>query len=175
VSEVVTLTSQELSLAAIVGVLRRIDGLRRERPAAYGYRGTDPWATDIEGCAAELAVAKYVDRHWTVPLANGSLDTIPADVGTDIQVRSTRRDDGCLIVHKQDSDDHRFWLVITHRAPNYILAGWLWGHEAKRDEFWRTGERPAYFVPQSHLHEPLTDDDLVALLETGVGPEEFYW
>lgn len=172
-SETIRLTYQELALAAIAGILRRVSALQHQRPAAYGYNGNDAWATDIESCAAEMAVAKYLNHFWS-PLAK-SPKTIPADVGNDNQVRSTPRRDGSLIVHNRDPDDQRYWLVITHQPPEYTLAGWIFGHEAKHDEFWRSTDRPAYFVPQSRLHDPISDQDLQDLLEHGAGLEELNW
>ena len=93
-SETVCLTDHELGVAAVVGILRRLSAVDRGRPAAYGYSNRDPWTSDIESCRAEMAVAKYLNQYWH-PLA-GSLDTIVADVGTEIQVRSTGQPDGRL-------------------------------------------------------------------------------
>jgi hypothetical protein len=153
VSVTVELTAPEMTLASFAGAMRRVKAISKARPAAYGYNGHDPWATDIESSAAEMVIAKHLDRYWS-PLHLGCLTALPGDVGDGIQVRSTSRADGCLIVHDSEKDEHKFWLVITHTAPRYTIVGWMLGRDAKNSRWWRDTERPAYFVPQDHLKSP---------------------
>jgi hypothetical protein len=149
----VTLTPDELYLAGVIGVRRRVVSIGNGAADRNHY---DPahaeWATDIEGAAAELAVAKVLDRYHA-----GLNYRAPTDVGGRLHVRHTVRDDGCLIVRDRDPDFDPFVLVVGF-APRYRIAGWLYGREAKRDE-WRsvpTGGPAAYFVPQQAL-QPLPD------------------
>jgi len=139
------LTPSEMRLAALVEVERRVDNLYNYRAARHG--ADDGWTIGIEGAAAEMAFAKMIGVFWS-----GAVGNLKAkDVGL-LQVRSTQRDDGCLILHKWDSDDDVFVLMVG-TAPRFDCRGWLRAADGKTEEFWRDpiGGRPAYFVPQSKL------------------------
>lgn len=149
-------TWSELMLGAVVGVMRRVSALKRSRSTAYGAGGdiVEPWQVDIEGAIGELIVAKQLDRYWHALAANGDVRREWPDVGTNIQVRSTTRLDGALIVHPSDADDHIFYLV-RGCAPSYQIVGWIAGRDAKQDCWWRDDVRvPAYFVPEMALEAP---------------------
>ena len=141
----------EVALAAYAGVRRRILSLKRASPEPYGKTGLDLWGMDIEACAAEMAVAKVAGKYWNA-ISSGRLKDLGGDVGRGIQVRSTQRMNGCLILHDRDDDDHNFFLVIGS-IPTFRIPGWIEGHKGKDQRFWRNGDgRPAYFVPQSELN-----------------------
>lgn len=144
----VTLSLPELSIAAIIGVRRRLRALARQRAHKYGMPKWDPWATDIEGAAAEMAVAKAMGWYWS----DSDAPDYHGDV-RDVGVRWTPYESGALIVHPGDPDGMTFVLVVG-RAPTYRIAGCLEGFEAKDPKWWRedTG-RPAFFVPQQHLRD----------------------
>lgn len=148
----VRLSWAELTIAGQIGAMRHVSALKEARPSAYGYSEDDSWTTHIEGAAAEMAVAKALDRYWP-PLINGSLSASPGDIGNGIQVRSTGRKDGCLIVHPKDNNAHVFYLVISHTPPVYRIVGSMIALAAKHDDFWRTNgvRHPAFFVPQDEL------------------------
>jgi hypothetical protein len=149
----VRLEIPELTNAAIIGVLRQVSAIQRDRPAAYGAENTNAWSIGIEGTAAEMAVAKYLGCYWQPLAPGGDLSKMRADIGDYIEVRSTLRTDGSLIVHERDGDSKLFYLVVCS-APVYTICGWLLGHEAKQREFWRSDIRhPAFLVPQQSLHE----------------------
>lgn len=145
----VTLTWAEVASGIHAAGMRRIYNLRNGRQPIYG-EPHDPWAADVEGALAEMAVAKHMDRYWS-PASSQAPHTIPGDVGP-LQVRSTTRPNGCLILHPNDPDEAVFWLV-TGSAPTYTLAGWIRGADGKLEQYWRedTG-RPAFFVPQTALN-----------------------
>lgn len=144
----VELTPPECLLAANVGLMRRLQAITGRRLPSYGYDNADPWQADIEGACGECVVAKYLRVFW-----NGSIgDLDAADVGR-VQVRTTRFDDGCLIVRLTDPSDSVFVLVVG-QAPTYRIAGWIHATEAKRDEWFTdkgNGRVGAYFVPQGVL------------------------
>lgn len=148
----VVLTGAEVLQAALVGVMRRWAAIKAGRVHAHGFTG-DGWGVDIEGACAEFALAKGLDLFWhgyaTDPRG------LPGDVGQ-LQVRSTPRTDGCLIVHEGDPDTAWFVLVVG-QVPIFRLAGAIRGADAKRPEWWQTFTgRPAFFVPQAALG-PLDD------------------
>lgn len=149
----IELTSPELLLAAFAGSMRQTSAITHNRPTTYGRDRVNAWEGHIHGAAAEMGVAKYLDRFWS-PLSAGRLGDIPGDVSDGIQVRSTERMDGSLIVHPEDHDEHRFYLALTYKLPTVVIVGSILGGHAKHPDYWRTeGVRhPAYFVPQDALN-----------------------
>ena len=133
-------------MAVYVGVNRRQAAMYASSPEPHG---TPPsvWDADVEGAAAELAVAKALNRYWCG--LDGS-DRLVGDVDG-CQVRHSRRPNASLILHSRDLDDQRFILVVGS-MPVLTVKGWLWGGEGKVDRFWRRDvPRPAYFVPAGEL------------------------
>lgn len=147
----VTLTEQELRIAATAGIERRLSAMQNQRQGAHGFNRDDFWQLDIEGLCAEWAVAKALGVYY-VPVV-GELDTELGDVLPNVQVRSTKYETGHLLVHKTDPDDHRF-VLVTGGCGNYVIPGWIYGRDAKREEWWKTHKgRSAYWVPQSGLRK----------------------
>ena len=148
------LTTSHLYFAAQAGIMRRISAIKKIRSEPFGTPKDDLWGIDIESCIAEYLVAKTFDSAW-IPYRDNPKE-IEADVGENIQVRSTNLQHGSLILHKEDKDDHVFVLVIGQNL-NKRIAGWVRGIDGKIESFWqvKTG-RPCYFVPQSCLH-PVED------------------
>lgn len=147
----VTLDWYELSVAAHVGQMRRVESMRRGCTRADGT--TPEWNTDVEGAAAEMAVAKLLGRYWS-----GSVNAFhDPDVGI-IGVRHTTRPDGKLIVRDRDKDDV-LYVLVTGSNGSYTIHGGIMGADARAlDEYRRNpnGWGDAWFVPQSEL-APLTD------------------
>jgi hypothetical protein len=146
----ITLSNVEMLNAATVGVTRRLAAVKRQRQHTNGTPTIDMWGMDIEGAGAELVVAKWLGRYWNA-LANDP-NTLEGDVGR-YQVRHTKRLDGSLILHDKDNSEALFVLVVG-QYPTYEIRGWISGKDGKQSQHWRTGERPAYFVPQSALLDP---------------------
>lgn len=141
---IVNLTPAEMMQAIVVGAMRRLKDLKRCRDR-YGTLG-NPWDADIEGAMAEMAVAKVVGAFWSI----GEIGH--PDAGK-LQVRSTRRDDGRLILHREDPDKDVFVLVCGGDG-HYRLAGHIEGAAGKKDAYWadpKTG-RPCFWVPQADLN-----------------------
>lgn len=141
----VVLERHEVALAARVGVDRRLNSHGLED--AHGYNGQAPWEQDIQGAAAELAVAKATGRYW-----DGSFDTFKRGDVDHWQVRSTKRPDGCLIVRPSDPTDAFYWLVVGE-IPNFNVVGMIHGKNAKQERYKRApgGRPPAFFIPQDDL------------------------
>lgn len=143
----VTLGTEELRFAAMIGIARQIENVIKGRLDAHGADKDRGWQIHIEGAAGEAAFAKWADRYWS-----GNLGDLRAhDVGR-VEVRTAARPDSHLLLHPSDPDDARF-VLVTGRAPTYALRGWIWGRDGKQQPFWRdpVGGRPAFFVPQSAL------------------------
>jgi len=141
----VTLTWSELTVAGMIGVLRRVASLqgKRDDRGHYSENGPTDWSMDIDGAAAELAFAKYLNV-FCIPTIN----TFKAADVAGYQIRSTCRSDGRLIIRPGDFDDDDFVLVIT-RGARALLVGSINAGKAKaQKEFWR---EDCWWVPAEKL------------------------
>lgn len=149
----ITLTKAELYLAAMIGVMRHISSIVNGRQDQHGFDGSDGdgWKNHIEGACGEFATAKAKNWLW-----NGSINTFhnAGDVGK-VEVRTRTKHHYELIVRSNDNDAVPF-VLVTGIAPTYRVHGWIYGREAKREEWSQNhgGRPPAYFVPQNEL-EPI--------------------
>jgi hypothetical protein len=140
----IELTNAELMVASCVGSMRRVRSIGRKNP----YTTRSDWDMDIDGAAAELAVAKYLNVYWIA-----GVNTFKAPDVAALQVRSTKRSNGRLIVHHNDNPTALFVLVICN-FPHYRLVGSILGQAAKVPEFFEdesSSGAAAWFVPQDRL------------------------
>lgn len=144
----IELTPAEIMLGAEAGVMRQVENLKIGRKPAYGAGTENDWQLHIEGCLAEMAMAKYLGVYWA---GKGKLRH--PDVG-DMDVRTRSKSHYRLILHKEDPDDRVFWLMCGVNGK-YDVVGWIRGRDGKQEQYWSdpAGGRPAYFVPQEHLHQ----------------------
>jgi hypothetical protein len=144
----IVLTLGELHMAAEIGVLRQLEAIRKKLPDRHGFDGDTGWTIHIEGAAGEIAVAKILGTYW-----GGTVNTFKTegDVGK-LEVRTRSKDYYDLIVRDNDKDDSVF-ILVTGKAPNFNVIGWILGKDAKNTEWKQTyGDRPgAFFVPQKEL------------------------
>lgn len=142
----VSLDPSEMMLAAHAGVMRQVQNLKLGRKDANGASTDSGWQINLEGALGEYALAKCLGLYWP---GKGKLRA--PDVG-EVDVRTTSRDNGRLILHPSDPDDRVFYL-LTGVNGRYQVRGWIAGKDGKREEFWKdpAGGRPAFFVPQSAL------------------------
>lgn len=143
----IQLSYPEIMQAATIGVMRRMQRLKSGYALAHGLKPGKDWQLMIEGALSECALAKFLNVYW---VGCGEINDV--DVG-DVDVRSTTYHNGHLIIHKSDDSNRKYYL-LTGIDGKYTVRGWIWGHEAKKDEFWGELEkgRPAYNIPQSELH-----------------------
>ena len=146
-----TLSQAEMLIAAQAGCLRRIAAVKHNRQHNNGTPTIDMWGMDIEGAAAEFVVAKWLGKFWHSVADDPT--KLEGDVGK-IQVRHTRHENGCLILHNKDNSNALFVLVVG-LYPNYEIKGWIDGDAGKNAKYWRELSRAAYFVPQDALLDPI--------------------
>lgn len=141
----IKLTSYEIIQGALSGILRQVENLKNGRVPAHGAGDYNNWQIHVEGALGELALAKYLRVYWS-----GKGEFRGGDVGS-LQVRTSGYHNGHLLLHHEDNDDDQFWFVTGVNGV-YVVRGWIYGFDGKKEEFWRedTG-RPAFFVPQSAL------------------------
>lgn len=137
----ITLTWEEVLMAATVGLRREIKALARNHKDRFDWK-RDGWRQHIGGACAELAVSRALDLSWTgVPFQTWS----GPDVGRDVQVRyRPNPDQPDLSLRAVDELDDRF--VLVHGAiPTFQLMGWCYGREHPSD-------RDLWFVSVAELH-----------------------
>lgn len=126
----VTLTPQELTTAAMVGVRRRVNMIARAETDGHDNPYTldeCPFEGMIIGAMAEFVVARAFNLFWHDNV--GKRDAI--DVGGLIEVRA-RRIGGCgldLGIRANDKLDLPFVLVHAD-IPRFTMVGWLYGRDA---------------------------------------------
>lgn len=146
----VVLTWYEVAMASEMGRLRQVVSIAKGLPDSHGFQGAG-WNEHIEGACAELSVAKALGIYWNGSVNNfGGPDLIHPIKGN-IQVRLAGNH-GHLIVRPGDSITD-IWVLVTGKAPNYVIHGWILGANAKKPEYLKdwSGRPPAYFVPPSSL------------------------
>lgn len=118
--------------------------------STYTSNWMEQLGREIRGAAAEMLVAKELDRHYESSV--GTFHSTPDVAGW--EVRSTSIEHGCLILRDNDPDDRRYVLVVGS-APDLRIAGWCLGGEGKQEWNLRNpnGDRPAWFVQQHHLRK----------------------
>jgi hypothetical protein len=147
-NNLITLTWYEMTVAAMVGVRRRIAVLSKGGKERFGNNGDDTWTHNIEGALGECAFAKATGRFWDF-----SVNTFQTqgDVGG-IEVRTLSQDHYDLLIRPSDNDLRKFVLVVG-KGPTFRVVGWAFGAEAKHEKWLleRGGRVAAYWMPQSEL------------------------
>lgn len=119
----VTLTPNEVHLAASHGLLRRYEKLQGKRGDRIQKERSN-WDNEIEGACAELAWAKRLGVYWT------GVSNLKAKDGADMEVRWTKHEGGGLIIYPHD-DDQSVFVLAKGYAPEFRFVGWLRGAEGK--------------------------------------------
>lgn len=143
----IKLTIDEIRAGVMAGVERQLMNLQNGARPRYGADSDNDWQSNIEGVLGEMAVAKLLEVEYDPNLGNYQA----VDVGDLYQVRTSPKPS--LLLHPPDKDHHIF-IFANGVNGTYGMAGWVYGQEGKRKEFWRDpkGGRPCYFVPKHALN-----------------------
>ena len=137
----------ELSRAALVGVSRNVEAMRKG--CVNRMPISDEWGIHILGALGEAAFAKGTNRYW-----NGGVNTFKgSDVGKNIQVRTRSQHSYELIVRRADHDSD-IYVLVTGGPQVFVLRGWMLCSDAKQDKYLANhgNHGEAFFVPQCDLH-----------------------
>lgn len=143
----VSLEWYEVSRAALVGVSRNVEALRKGLQNRLPIN--DEWNIHILGALGEAAFCKATNRYWS-----GSVNTFKSggDVGGNIQIRTRSKHSYDLIVRDGDKDND-VYVLVTGGPNDFVIHGWMRCKDAKtprfRNNYGNHGE--AYFVPKSAL------------------------
>ena len=77
---------------------------------------------NAEAVGSEIAVAMYFNVRNFVPTVNTFKNE--ADIGSKVEVKWTKYENGHLIVGKHDRDMD-VAVLVTGRSPVYLIVGWL--------------------------------------------------
>ena len=106
------------------------------------------------GCVTERAVAKYFGIK---PQLESAPNKDKFDLTNGCEVRSNKYLWGHLIVHTWDKPAPFVLCVLTELANEFMIIGWRDLVDCQNDKYWRTNvPAPAYFVPQTDLHDMAT-------------------
>lgn len=151
--------------AAFVGTQRHLFAMKKrlENSADLTYDDDAGWTIDIEGAAAEKALAKHYGVYW-----GGTVGKLDEDDVGQYQVRCTRHAGGHLILKKTDKPAKPY-ILLTGLAPTFCVRGWITGRDGLQSQYWKEHEgRWGYWIPQSLLRpiselEPIIRSQPIAM------------
>jgi len=123
----------------------------RDHGGQSGRALCERWAQAIYGQFFEEAACKYLGIYSSASLA-GLSSGDPGGYG----IRGTPWANGCLIVNRAELPKHNDtpFILVTGDWPTFKIAGWIYGKDAYRREWWKPdGKPPSLWVPQSALNK----------------------
>lgn len=158
--------------AALVAAIRQVTSLQRGSNPNNGGEPEDPddtelsWFKNAMGSCAETAASLGLGRHGRQLWNDGKTP----DLSGDIQVRWASNPNWGMPIRKGDDPDQRYLMVSGTlgriKTPVFLLHGWIYGRDAMRDDWWRSGmtdRKPAWWVETCFLNPA---SDLVVLERT---------
>lgn len=142
----VELTIGEQASAAMVGVYRQLESVRKKSKDLTASKESG-YTLHILGSMAEQAVAKYLGLHWCA-----GLNTYAApDILPNYQTKWRSYDDGDLFV-PTNCNEQDIYVLVTGQPPVMTLRGWISAGDAKKFPTKAPGGfKPAHCISQSDL------------------------
>jgi len=151
------LTDEEKKIARYCGKNRQETSRKLNKVDRLVARMSDKEKIDNEIYAvmAEIFISKLFNLPWVAE--NYLTDRVLTDVGTDIEVKTSKYKNAHLIIrprwYAKDKtghiETHKFVLVTYDRKTEELTyCGWIEGKEAMSDKYWR-GD--SWWVPQDKL------------------------
>ena len=147
------LSQTECRIATYVGQLRREISLSYGRSSRRDFT-PDGFTNDVEAAAAEMAVAKHLNVYPEWSPTPGEVPKFDlAWNGQKIDVKSTQRPDGNLLIPELDGE--LLYILVCGTMPQYRILGKIRGFEVPITGRWVTLKHTAcWLVPADNL-EPL--------------------
>jgi len=143
---IITLSAEDLEVGRREGIRRHVHSRQRGLKSNFYDEGNE---MDVLGAQGEIAAAQCL---W-IPF-EPKVDTFKAaDIGVNLQVRTTPRSNGRLIIKKGDNPDHIYILVRKLSRNDFEVVGWIFGHEGQRPEYLTKVRHggSVFFVPNYKL------------------------
>lgn len=118
---------------------------------------------NVQGAIGETGFAVWSGLPW--PTSVGTYKTVPDFPQLNAEIRGLSGLNYGLIVRDDDPPDRRYVLAIV-QPPVVIVAGWRFGHEARRlgvREDLGGRRAPTWVIPQQRLRR---NGELLALLDS---------
>ena len=120
--------------------------LRLNAATTYESNDAEILQRNVNSILAELVIGRQFNKLY-LPSTNTFHNQ--ADVGEDIEVRSSTNPDSALIFRDNDDVTRRYVLVICDAMKGFSVRGWAYGYEIRKDEWYyqpkNANERPAWF------------------------------
>lgn len=156
---IIKLEHGEAFNAAVAGLQRQFRAIQRNAKDNQGDITRDEFSTNIHGAIAEATVAKALGLYCNM----SSPDRALADVGTNIEVRSSTNFKARMPIRKRDKDAAKYYFVVGV-YPQLKIVGWKYGKDCKQDCYWLDKDKdgspinnPYWAVPQSDLNPELIE------------------
>lgn len=149
--DIVRLKPHQAAYAERVARERQEGALSRGLPDRHGFVGNGLEAHRI-GAYGEVALAAWLFGDDPYELTVDTFRSL-ADLDGDIEVRTRTRTFHELYVREDDAPESAY-VLVSQAGHAWWLRGWIWGHEAVREEWLKDygGREPAYFVPHAALY-----------------------
>lgn len=146
----IKLTKEEFLIGTMIGSYRNMRANKNNKKDAHGFED-DGWEAHIEGACAEIAAYKLLGVFWSPSIDK---QKEPGGDGGYYEVRRRSKQDYDHLIRTDDAAA-RIHIMVVGEAPSFRVVGWIWGHEARQDRWWKNhGNRGwAWFVPQGALHD----------------------
>lgn len=155
------LTEAERRICTWVGRQRLAAALREDRDPGLGPSGDGDEKHHVRGAHCEYAGSLILNLYWRPSV--GSIKS--RDVGGMIEVRSTDRPNGRLIVkpkNVQETPRAPFVLIVCdEQLRHFRFGGWIHAEDAKASPLLTKFGDPAHFIEQPQLKSL---DDLLELI-----------
>lgn len=153
----VTLKPWQQAYTNGIGDLRQRANEQINRKSNHA-EGFSPSQVHRQGAAGEYVVSLYTGLPWTNRFFEGKkMLELNHDVGEDIEVRTRSKFWHDLAMHKNDDPSLRYVLVLSHAAPTYVIAGWMWGWELQHEKRWHPElPYPAWLAHRNELRSVRT-------------------
>jgi len=145
----ISLTSSEFYTAAVIGLRRQIERLRKRRvPNGRTSHDTDPvFDQSIEGAVAESIVGELLNLNWPAKIGDDS----KGDVGDMVEVRCRNpiRSGNEIGIHTDELTNTPYVGVLYHGFFDFEITGWVYGIEGRERGVWNDS-RHCFFVPRPY-------------------------
>ena len=139
----VTLTPNEVEIAAFVGLSRRMSHIRNPNPSRdKNANGQYTWDYEMEAAIAELAYCKSRKIYWS------GISKIAAKDGGNVEIRWASKSHYGLIIYEYDDDESHF-VLVDGSLCNKRIIGYMKAKDCKKAE---------YLKPEGYYIVPREDD-----------------
>ena len=153
----ITLTLDDMRLAADLGTQRLHSAYTSGRTDAHGLKPSDAWKAHIHGVCGEIVFARHLGLDPAEHLTIDTYKSVP-DIGV-YEVRANTFGGSHMILRPNDPDDRPYVHVVMGQNPTeWYVGGWIMGADAKRSEWFYTKDnRPkCWWVPRAELNRDFT-------------------